>query len=252
MNTGVFILRDQQNIAKDTFQMELSGDVSQMTTPGTFVNIRVRGHYLRRPISICRVEDGHLYLTYKVVGEGTKTLSTARRGMRYNILGPLGNGFTIRDDVKAPLLIGGGIGVPPLLGLCEALTEQGIYPGVILGFGDREEMIYARQMSAMGADVFVSTVDGSYGLKGFVTDVPAIKNPRYDYFYACGPLPMLRALENTMTIPGQLSYEERMACGFGACMGCSCKTKSGNARICTEGPVFEKGELLQEGGGEND
>ena len=224
------------------WKMRLSADTSAITAPGQFVNIRLPGLYLRRPISICDWDEESLTLIYKVVGKGTDAMTRIKPPHRLDLLVGLGNGYDTAKSGQKPLLLGGGVGVPPLYGLCKALLREGKDVTVILGFNAKEELFYEEEFKALGAKVFVTTVDGSYGEKGFVTDV--MKNLDYTYFYTCGPSPMFRAIEKTAVTSGQFSFEARMGCGFGACMGCSMETKSGAKRVCKDGPVFEREEIL--------
>ena len=224
------------------WKMRLSADTSAITAPGQFVNIRLPGLYLRRPISICDWDEESLTLIYKVVGKGTDAMTRIKPPHRLDLLVGLGNGYDTTKSGQKPLLLGGGVGVPPLYGLCKSLLGEGKDVTVILGFNAKEELFYEEEFKALGAKVFVTTVDGSYGEKGFVTDV--MKNLDYTYFYTCGPSPMFRAIEKTAVTSGQFSFEARMGCGFGACMGCSMETKSGAKRVCKDGPVFEREEIL--------
>lgn len=222
--------------------MRLAGDTSDITAPGQFVNIKLDGLFLRRPISVCDSEDGTLTLIYKVVGKGTEQMSKMPVGERLDILTGLGNGYDTEKSGNAPLLVGGGVGVPPLYMLAKKLIGEGKQVKVILGFNTADEVFYKDEFAALGATVTVATVDGSMGVKGFVTD--AMAGMDYTYFYTCGPEPMLKALYKASETSGQMSFEERMGCGFGACMGCSCKTVTGNKRICKEGPVLEKEDVI--------
>lgn len=237
---GLFEVLSNDKIAKDVFKMVLKGDTQYITAPGQFVNIKLDGKFLRRPISVCDCEDDKLTIIYKVVGEGTKQMSVLETGRTLDILTGLGNGYDITKS-KKPLLIGGGVGVPPMYLLCKKLVENGQNPTVILGFNTEDEIFYEEEFRLLGADVRVTTVDGSYGTKGFVTDAFP---DEYDYFYTCGPMPMFRAIEAKAVTSGQYSFEERMGCGFGACMGCSCKTKYGSKRICKDGPVLVREEII--------
>ena len=229
-------------LTDQVWKMRLSADTSAITAPGQFVNIRLPGLYLRRPISICDWDEESLTLIYKVVGKGTDAMTRIKPPHRLDLLVGLGNGYDTTKSGQKPLLLGGGVGVPPLYGLCKALLREGKDVTVILGFNAKEELFYEEEFKALGAKVFVTTVDGSYGEKGFVTDV--MKNLDYTYFYTCGPGPMFRAIEKTAVTSGQFSFEARMGCGFGACMGCSMETKSGAKRVCKDGPVFEREEIL--------
>ena len=223
--------------------MKLIGDTEGIVA-GQFVNIKIDGLYLRRPISVCDSEEGELTLIYKVVGIGTEAMSGMREGEALDILTGLGNGYDLTASGECPLLVGGGVGTPPLYKLAKELTAMGKKVTVILGFNTKSEVFYEKEFEALGATVKVCTVDGSYGIRGFVTD--AMKDVGYTYFYSCGPEPMLRALYKASVTSGEMSFEERMGCGFGACMGCSCKTVSGNKRICKEGPVLKKEDIIWE------
>ena len=228
-------------LCENVFKTVFRGDVSEITRPGQFVNVAIDGLYLRRPISVCDLGEDTLTLVYKVVGKGTAALSKAEVGKTFDILTGLGNGYDLSLAGDKPLLIGGGVGVPPLYYLAKKLIEQGKKPFVALGFNRKEEVFFLKEFEALGADVALATVDGSQGVKGFVTN---ILPDSYSHFYACGPEPMLKAVFNATKTEGELSFEERMGCGFGACMGCSCKTLTGNKRICKDGPVMKKGEIL--------
>ena len=221
--------------------MVLGGDTRYITAPGQFINIRLEGKFLRRPISVCDYDDKSITIIYKIVGEGTAQLSKLESGEVLDVLTGLGNGYDITKSTK-PLLIGGGVGVPPMYNLAKALLADGQKPTVVLGFNTKSEVFYEDEFKALGCNTLVTTVDGSYGTKGFVTD--AMTDLDYDYFYTCGPLPMFKAVYNATSTSGQFSFEERMGCGFGACMGCSCKTKYGNKRICKDGPVLVKEEII--------
>ena len=240
MKNLVFEIISNRKIAKNTYEMVLCGDITDIKC-GQFVNITVDGLYLRRPISVCDAEEGKLTLIYKVVGVGTEKMSKMEKGVQLDLLTGLGNGYDVSKAGDKPLLIGGGAGVPPMYKLCRELAAQGKKCSVILGFGSKDEVFYEDEFKSLGADTYVTTVDGSYGVKGFVTDA---MNMDYTYFYTCGPEPMLKAVYNKSETSGQFSFEERMGCGFGACMGCSCKTKYGNKRICKDGPVLEKEEII--------
>ncbi len=242
MKQGIFTLVSQQKIAKDVYRMELAGDTSAITATGQFVNLLLEGKYLRRPISVCDWSEGELTLIYKVVGGGTEQMSRMQPGEKLDLLTGLGNGYNTAKSGDHPLLIGGGVGVPPLYALCKKLIKEGKKPQVVLGFNTADEIFLKEEFEALGATVTVATADGSVGVKGFVTD--AMKALSYDYFFTCGPEPMFKAIEKIVTTSGQYSFEERMGCGFGACMGCSCKTKYGNKRICKEGPVMEREEII--------
>ena len=242
MRESIFKIIDNAPLTQTVYKMKLQGDVSDITSSGQFVNIKLDGLYLRRPISVCDCEDGVLTLIYKVVGKGTEQMAKMTAGEELNILTGLGNGYDISLSGDKPLLLGGGVGVPPLYMLAKKLIAEGKKVSVVLGFNTKEEVFCEENFKALGADVFVTTVDGSYGIKGFVTD--AMKDIDYSYFYTCGPEPMLKAIFKASATSGQFSFEERMGCGFGACMGCSCKTVTGYKRICKDGPVLKKEEIL--------
>ncbi len=241
MKQGLYQIKSNVKIAKDVYKMVLAGETSAITAPGQFVNILLAGKYLRRPISICDWDENTITIIYKVVGGGTEQMAAMSAGTLDLLVG-LGNGYNTAKSGEAPLLIGGGVGVPPLYGLCKKLIAEGKKPQVVLGFNTSEEVFLAEDFAALGATVTVATADGSLGVKGFVTD--AMKSLTYDYFFTCGPMPMFRAIESAVSVSGQYSFEERMGCGFGACMGCSCKTKYGNKRICKDGPVLEREEII--------
>ena len=243
MKQGLFTILSNEALTESVYKMTLSGDVSDITAPGQFVNILLDGKFLRRPISVCNVEDEKLTIIYKVVGKGTEQLSQMQCGT-LDVLTGLGNGYDLTVSGDHPVLIGGGVGVPPMYMLARKLIEQGKTVKVILGFNTGSEIFYEDAFRALGAEVFVTTVDGSSGIKGFVTD--AMKDMEYSYFYTCGPEPMLKAIYKVSATSGQMSFEKRMGCGFGACMGCSCKTITGYKRICKEGPVMRKEEILWE------
>ncbi len=240
----IFTISENENIEKNVYKMVLLGNTTAFTRAGQFVNISLQGKYLRRPISVCHKDENSLTLIYKVVGEGTEQMSKMQNGDKLDILVALGNGFDTDIDCQNPLLIGGGVGVPPLYDVALNFINKGITPTVILGFNNKEEIFYEDEFKKLGANVYVSTVNGEYGTKGFVTDCIKNKNIAYDYYFACGPEPMLKAIHSTCSTKGQLSFEERMGCGFGACMGCSCKTKYGNKRICKDGPILTSEEVI--------
>jgi len=242
MKDSIFTVKSNAKIAKNTYEMVLVGDTSDITASGQFVNIKLDGFYLRRPISVCNVEGDELTLIYKAVGKGTEMMAKMSGGEELLTLTGLGNGYDLSKSGDAPLLIGGGAGVPPMYLLCRKLVAEGKNCTVILGFGSADEVFYEEEFKKLGANVLVTTVDGSYGIKGFVTD--AMGDLNYTHFYTCGPEPMLKAVYDKSTTSGSFSFEERMGCGFGACMGCSCKTKYGNKRICKDGPVLEKEEII--------
>ena len=241
MKQGLFEIIENTPLTANVYRMRLRGDTSAITRSGQFVNIKLDGFYLRRPISVCDRTEDTLTIIYKVVGKGTEAMAAMTEGT-LDVLTGLGNGYDLTCSGDRPILLGGGVGVPPMYLLAKDLIAEGKKVTVVLGFNTASEIFYEDEFRALGADVIVTTVDGSYGQKGFVTD--AMKNIDYTYFYTCGPEPMLKAIFSTSVTEGQLSFEERMGCGFGACMGCSCKTIYGNKRICKEGPVLRKEEIL--------
>ena len=241
MKDTVFKIKSNRKIAKNTYEWVMEGDISDITAPGQFVNIKLDGLYLRRPISVCDAKDGELTIIFKVVGEGTERMASAEAGAEFLTLSGLGNGYDTSLSGDAPLLIGGGAGVPPMFMLAKKLISEGKKPRAILGFGSADEVFYKEEFENIGVPVTVTTADGSLGVKGFVTDA---MDTDYTYFYTCGPEPMLKAIYDKSETSGQFSFEERMGCGFGACMGCSCKTKYGNKRICRDGPVLIKEEII--------
>lgn len=243
MNQGIYTVKSNEKIAKDVYKMVLSGDTSSITAPGQFVNIKLNGFYLRRPISICDFDKNSITIIYKVVGQGTDAMSSIPLEYKLDLLVGLGNGFNTLKSGNRPLLIGGGVGVPPMFKLCKELLSENKNPVVILGFNTKDEVFYENEFKSLGAETYVTTADGSYGIKGFVTDAFSLVG-KYTYFYTCGPLPMFKAIDAKTLTSGQFSFEERMGCGFGACMGCTCKTKYGNKRICKDGPVLEKEEII--------
>ncbi|MGN0443099.1 MAG: dihydroorotate dehydrogenase electron transfer subunit [Acutalibacteraceae bacterium] len=242
MKQGYFEIITNEKIAKSVFKMTLCGDTEGIR-PGQFVNIKLDGFYLRRPISVCDCEKNKLTIIYKVVGGGTELMSGMLKGEKLDVLTNLGNGYDTSLSGDCPVLLGGGVGVPPLYMLAKALVAENKKVRVVLGFNTKDEVFYEDEFKALGCETSVTTADGSYGIKGFVTDALP---ESYSYFYTCGPEPMLKAVYKKTTTSGQLSFEERMGCGFGACMGCSCKTLTGNKRICKEGPVMKKEEILWE------
>ena len=241
MKQVLYTVTGNQELAPGVWEMSLAGDTSPITTPGQVINIKLDGFFLRRPISVCDWDSRGLTIIYKVVGKGTAVMSAMQPGQELDVLSGLGNGFDVAKCGQRTVVIGGGAGVPPMYGLAKALLAAGKTPSAVLGFNTESEIFYEDQFRKLGIETVVTTVDGSYGQKGFVTDALP---ENYDYFCACGPLPMLKAVYNASSTSGLLSFEERMGCGFGACMGCSCKTKYGSKRICKDGPVLEKGEII--------
>ena len=244
MKQGIFTVESNIKLTDSVFEIKLKGDTSDITACGQFVNVKIEGFYLRRPISVCDLQDDVLTLVYKTVGRGTEKMSAMMPGERLDLLTGLGNGYDLSASGDKPLLLGGGVGVPPMYLLAKELMAQGKEVSVILGFNTKSEVFYEKQFKDIGAEVRVTTADGTYGAKGFITDI--MNEKPYSYFYCCGPEPMLKAVYRASKSSGQFSFERRMGCGFGACMGCSCKTVTGNKRICREGPVLRKEEILWE------
>lgn len=243
MVKGTYTVLSNKKIADSVYLMELSGDTSSFTKPGQFLNIQLDGLFLRRPISVCDYDDKKITIIYKTVGVGTEKMAEFTQGKELDILTGLGNGFDTSKSGDVPLLIGGGVGVPPMYGLCKKLIEEKKKPICILGFNKASEVFFKEEFERLGATVYIATADGSLGTKGFVTDI--MKDLEYSYFFTCGPMPMFKAIEKIAKTSGQYSFEERMGCGFGACMGCSCKTLTGGyKRICKDGPVMEREEIL--------
>lgn len=239
---GIYEIVSNQPLTDSVWQMVIAGDTQYLTAPGQFVNIAIEGCYLRRPISVCDYDGQSITLIYKVVGRGTEIMSRMQAGEKLDVLTGLGNGFSLSAATERPLLVGGGVGVPPLYNLARKLKAAGKRVQVVLGFNRADEIFYADEFEALGVEVHIATVDGSVGVKGFVTD--AMKALEFDYIYTCGPLPMLKAIYNASECDGEFSFEERMGCGFGACMGCSCQTTKGSKRICKEGPVLKRDEII--------
>lgn len=246
MKEYTFEIISNKKIADKTYEMVLNtpDGAHGVTNPGQFINIKLDGFFLRRPISICDWDEETMTIIYKTVGKGTEVMSAYEKGTKLSVLTPLGNGYDTEKIGDRPVLIGGGAGVPPMYGLCRRLIAEGKKPAVVLGFNGENEVFYKEKFEALGAEVVIATADGSVGVKGFVTD--AVKDMEFTDFCTCGPEPMLKALEKTIPADknGFMSFEERMGCGFGACMGCSCETKYGYKRICKEGPVLERGEII--------
>lgn len=234
---------ENKPLTREVYRMVLKGDVSAFTAPGQFLNLKLEGRFLRRPISLCDLGEDSAAIIYKVVGQGTAQMAAMEPGEKLDVLTGLGNGYDLADAGEAPLLIGGGVGVPPMYLLAKRLRAQGKAVHALLGFNKASEIFYEEEFRALGCTVTVATADGSYGVRGFVTDALP---KSYSYYYCCGPEPMLRAVYKTAKGSGQLSFEKRMGCGFGACMGCSCKTITGYKRICKEGPVLRKEEIAWE------
>ena len=230
-------------LADGIWRMKLAGDTTAFTAPGQFLNLKLQGRFLRRPISVYDWDDSSVTIIYKTLGHGTEQMTEIRPGTVMDTLTGLGNGFDTSRSGSRPLLIGGGVGIPPMYHLAKELLSQGKNPIVVLGFNGSADVFCVDEFAALGIAPVVATADGSVGIRGFVTD--AVKDiSDYSYFYTCGPMPMLRALEQVLVSDGEYSFEERMGCGFGACMGCTCKTKSGYKRICKDGPVMRREEVL--------
>ena len=244
MKQGIFTIISNEALTDSVYKMVLSGDTSAITASGQFVNIQLAGKFLRRPISVCDYDSQTLTIVYKVVGKGTEQMSVMSAGEQLDILTGLGNGYDLSLSGDKPVLLGGGVGVPPMYNLAKKLIALGKDVTVILGFNTKSEVFYEEEFKALGCNVIVATADGSHGVKGFATTPLAELD--YTYFYTCGPEPMLKAVYKATNTSGQMSFEERMGCGFGACMGCSCKTLTGYKRICKEGPVMKKEEILWE------
>ena len=240
MKQTILTIQANDCIAKNVYRMQLAGDTTGIL-PGQFVNIRVAGQFLRRPISVCNITDGVLTIIYKVVGVGTEAMSQLPVGTQLDVLTVLGNGYDLSKAGDNPLLVGGGVGVPPMYMLARQLREMGKNVRVILGFNTKDEVFYEEEFRQLGCDVTVTTVDGSHGVKGFVTNA---LDGKQSYYYTCGPLPMIKALLQAVGTNGEVSMEERMGCGFGACMGCTIQTTQGPKRVCKEGPVFAANELM--------
>ena len=244
MKQEIFTVRENTRIAENTMEIVLHGDASALERPGQFVNVKIDGFFLRRPLSVCFASETNITLIYRIVGAGTEKLAAASEGDTFDILTGLGNGFDLSRSGDRPLLLGGGMGTAPLYWLCSRLTEQGKHPRVILGFPKAADVFYKEEFEALGAETVVVTEDGSLGEKGFVTR--AMPDAEYTYFYACGPEPMLKAVCRASVTPGEMSFSTRMGCGFGACMGCTCQTLAGPKRICKDGPVMKKEEIRWE------
>ena len=240
----IYTILSNEPLTPAVYRMVLEGDTQYITRSGQFINIELEGKFLRRPISVSDYDDRSITIIYKVVGRGTEQMKGMVAGQKLDILTGLGNGFNTENSGPRPLLVGGGVGVPPMYNLCKRLIGEGKRPVVIIGFNTKEEVFYYEEFKALGVDVYCSTADGSFGTKGFVTDVIRNEGLEFDYLYTCGPLPMLKALYDATTVDGEYSFEERMGCGFGACMGCTCKTKYGNKRICKDGPVLKRDEII--------
>ena len=242
MKQGIFTIVSNEALTNAVYKMVLEGDTSAIGGCGQFVDLRLPEKYLRRPISVCDYDESTLTLIYKVVGSGTEIMAKLPVGTQLDVLTGLGNGYDTSLSGDRPVLVGGGVGVPPMFNLCKKLIAEGKHPQVVLGFNAASEIFLAEDFRALGVEVHIATADGSVGTRGFVTDV--IRNLGYTYFYSCGPMPMFRAMEQVMTTSGQYSFEERMGCGFGACMGCTIQVKSGYKRVCKDGPVFFREEVF--------
>ena len=242
MKQSIFEIQSNEALTRDVYKMVLSGDTSGITNPGQFVELALPGKFLRRPISVNDWTEDSLTIIYKIVGQGTEQMASLPIGTRLDVLTGLGNGYDTSLSGAHPVLVGGGVGVPPLYALCKKLLAEGKHPSVVLGFNKACEIFLKAEFEALGVPTCIATADGSVGTKGFVTDV--LQSMDYSYFYSCGPMPMFRAMEQVVKTSGEYSFEERMGCGFGACMGCSIQTKSGAKRVCKDGPVFIREEVF--------
>lgn len=241
---GIYTVLSNEPLTTTVYRMVLEGDTQYITRSGQFINIELEGKFLRRPISVADYDATTITIIYKVVGRGTEQMRNMAVGTKLDILTGLGNGFSTDNDAKHPLLVGGGVGVPPMYNLCKRLLKEGKRPTVVMGFNTASEVFYTEEFKALGVEVYCSTADGSMGTKGFVTDAIREAGIEFDYLYTCGPLPMFKALYEATSVDGEFSFEERMGCGFGGCMGCTCKTKHGYKRICKEGPVLKREEII--------
>ena len=241
---NIYKIASNEPLTPAVYRMVLEGDTQYITRSGQFINIELEGKFLRRPISVADYDAKSITIIYKVVGSGTEQMKGLKVGAELDILTGLGNGFDTDNASTKPLLVGGGVGVPPMYNLCKRLIAEGKQPRVIIGFNTASEVFYLEEFRALGVEVYCATADGTMGDKGFVTDVIRQRAVEFDYLYTCGPLPMLKALYNATEVDGQYSFEERMGCGFGACMGCTCKTKYGNKRICKDGPILKREEII--------
>ncbi|MBQ8493921.1 MAG: dihydroorotate dehydrogenase electron transfer subunit [Alistipes sp.] len=241
---GIYTVLSNEPLTTTVYRMVLEGDTQYITRSGQFINIELEGKFLRRPISVADYDATTITIIYKVVGRGTEQMRNMAVGTKLDILTGLGNGFSTDNDAKHPLLVGGGVGVPPMYNLCKRLLKEGKRPTIVMGFNTASEVFYTEEFKALGVEVYCSTADGSMGTKGFVTDAIREAGIEFDYLYTCGPLPMFKALYEATSVDGEFSFEERMGCGFGGCMGCTCKTKHGYKRICKEGPVLKREEII--------
>ncbi len=241
---NIYKIASNEPLTPAVYRMVLEGDTQYITRSGQFINIELEGKFLRRPISVADYDARSITIIYKVVGSGTEQMKGLKVGTELDILTGLGNGFDTDNASTKPLLVGGGVGVPPMYNLCKRLIAEGKQPRVIIGFNTASEVFYLEEFRALGVEVYCATADGTMGDKGFVTDVIRQRAVEFDYLYTCGPLPMLKALYDATEVDGQYSFEERMGCGFGACMGCTCKTKYGNKRICKDGPILKREEII--------
>lgn len=237
---GVYRIESNEPLTRNVWRMVLAGDTRWITAPGQFVNIALEGRYLRRPISVCDYDERTITLIYKVVGGGTEQMSRMAAGAELDLLTGLGNGFSIRGEVRRPLLVGGGVGVPPLYNLARKLLAEGREVQVVLGFNTASECFYEEEFRALGCRVTVATADGSHGVRGFVTTAIAERHPDFDYFYACGPLPMLRALAEAVGQDGQLSFEERMGSDSAPAWGVRAKPNTGTSASVRRVPCWRK------------
>lgn len=241
---GMFEITENRALTHDIFMMRMAGDTGACNAPGQFINILLDGVYLRRPISVCDYNEDEITIIYRVVGKGTALMGEMKPGAMLDVLTGLGNGYGIPGEVEAPLIIGGGVGIPPLYGLAKELVKSGLKPVAALGFANSGDIFFLNEFSRLGCRLILATDDGSAGFRGYITDAVLADGAIYDYVYSCGPKPMLRAVFDMAQTGGQFSFEERMGCGFGACMGCACNTKHGPKRVCADGPVFLKEEIV--------
>jgi len=244
MHKLIFEISSNELVAKDTYRMVLENPASTKMAPGQFVDIALEGKFLRRPISVCESDQGGIVLMYKAVGEGTRQMSQMKSGESLELLTGLGHGFDPDACQKAALLVGGGLGCAPMFNLCRELLASGKKVSVVLGFNTSEEIVLEEKFRQLGAVPALATLDGSRGVKGFVTDAINELKPEYDFFYTCGPLPMMKALCGVLECPGEVSLEQRMGCGAGYCYCCSAQTLKGAKRVCKDGPVFKKEDVI--------
>ena len=243
MKQSIFKLTENTALTYKVSRLRLEGDVSAIKKPGQFVQVQLDGLFLRRPFSVCDRDENSFTILYETAGTGTELLRTLPAGTKLDVLTGLGNGFDLYRGGNNPLLIGGGTGLSPMFWLAKELLALGASPKALLGFNTADDVFYAEEFEALGIETLITTTDGSRGIKGLVID--AMDKP-YSGFYACGPEAMLRAVCEASNKPGQISLDRRMGCGFGACMGCTVITRNGPKRICKEGPVLDREEIIWE------